>query len=107
MYKMSGVECEQYFGERIKFQGYKIEFTPATGDYGVDIVARRDGHRYAIQNKRSQNKLDQEKIRQAVSGMTMYNCDRSLVVTNNYFTKHAKNLAAANNCVLIDRDTLT
>lgn len=105
--RMSGVEFEEYCAKLIEFQGYKIDFTAATGDYGVDIVARRDGHRWSIQNKRYERDQGQDPVRQAVAGMRHYNCDRSLVITNRYFTKHAQVLASDNDCVLVDRDQLT
>ena len=43
---------------------------------------------------------------EVVGGAKIYNATLCYVVTNNYFTKSAKELAAANNVILWDRDKL-
>lgn len=102
---MTGLEFERWCGEQLRQRGYKVTFTPIN-DYGVDIVARRDGVRTAVQVKRYKRALDQKPVREAVAGMLQYKCTRSMVITNSYFTAAAKVLAHTNNCELIDREKL-
>jgi restriction system protein len=105
---MTGEEFEEYVAELLRFQGYKTRMTPRSGDYGVDIIASKDGIKTAIQIKRYSKKLDQKPIREAVTGMTVrrYGCTRAMVVTNSTFTKAATFLAAESNCELVDREKL-
>lgn len=105
---MTGEEFEEYVAELLRFQGYKTRMTPRSGDYGVDIVALKDGIKTAIQIKRYSKKLDQSPIREAVAGMTVrqYGCTKAMVVTNSTFTKAATFLAAESRCELIDREKL-
>ncbi len=105
---MTGEEFEEYVAELLRFQGYKTRMTPRSGDYGVDIVASKDGVKTAVQIKRYSKKLDQKPIREAVTGMAVrqYGCTKAMVVTNSTFTKAAEFLAKESGCELIDREKL-
>lgn len=105
---MSGEEFEEYVAELLRFQGYRTQMTPRSGDYGVDIVAAKDGVKTAVQIKRYTKKLDQKPVREAVTGMAVrqYGCTKAMVVTNSTFTKAAMFLAAESGCELVDRERL-
>ncbi len=104
--RMTGVQFESYVAELLVAQGYKVSTTPTTGDYGVDLVARKDGTTYAVQLKRYNKPLNQLPIREAVAGKAHYKCTAAMVITNSTFNKAAKTLAESNDCVLIDRNAL-
>src|SRR5207247_2027516 len=101
---MTGVEFEQYIGALLQSQGYHVRYTSTTGDYGVDLVATKNQHTYAIQAKRYSGTVGNHAIAEAVGGMKQYKCDKAVVVTSNYFTPNARVLAAVNQCVLVDRE---
>lgn len=102
---MQGLQFEKWVGAQLQARGYKVRYTPIN-DYGVDIVAKKDGVKTAVQVKRYRKYLDQKPVREAVAGMMHYKCGSSMVVTNSRFTDAAKVLAKSNNCTLIDRDKL-
>lgn len=106
--EMTGVEFEEYASALLRSQGYKTHTTPRSGDYGVGLIASKNGVKTAIQIKRYKGKVNQDAVRQAIAGMAMkqYNCTKSMVMTNSTFTKLARDLAQANNCDLIDREKL-
>lgn len=104
--RMDGYRFEAYMAEAFKEQGYTVLLTPASGDYGVDLVITKGKETCAVQIKRYKSRLGQASIREAVAGMAYYKCTSAMVVTNNYFTSHAKELAEVNNCTLVDRDKL-
>src|SRR6266542_5077717 len=106
MDNMSGEQFERHVNELLKAQGYKTEMTPARNDYGVDIVAERDGDRYAVQCKRYGENISRGAVSDAVSGKHYYNCGQAMVVTNRYFRQGARELAGASQCWLVDRDAL-
>jgi len=103
---MEGIEFENYLQKVLIHLGYEVKLTPASGDFGVDLVASRDNESIAIQAKRQNSAVSRRAISDAVAGMNYYNCTDAMVITNNYFTPDAKTLADSNNCTLIDRDTL-
>ena len=103
---MNGVEFEQYVGKLLTYQGYMVSFTKTSGDYGIDIIAVKGDERTGIQAKRYSGSVGRAAISDAVAGKRQYNCNRTMVVTSNYFTREAKQLAYANYCKLIDREKL-
>lgn len=102
---MPGLQFEKWVGAQLQARGYRVRYTPIN-DYGVDIVAKKDGLKTAVQVKRYRKILDQKPVREAVAGMMHYKCSRSMVVTNSHFTQAARVLAKSNRCELIDREKL-
>lgn len=99
---MTGLEYEHVVAKYLQKIGYSnVDVTPGSGDYGVDVLAYKDGHKYAVQCKYYSTPLGQDPIREAVAGMAMYGCDKAMVVTNTTFTDAARRLAAANDVVLL------
>jgi len=103
---MNGLEFEEYVAELLECNGfYNVSLTEQY-DYGVDIIAEKDGIRWGIQAKRYSGIVGADAVRQVVTGIRLYSCDRAMVVTNSTYGDFAKKLAAGNDCVLIDRDGL-
>lgn len=106
--KMDGHQFEYACADILKANGYKhVKVTRGSGDFGVDIIAEKDKVRYAIQCKRYNHKLDNTPIQEVVGGLAYYQCDKGAVMTNQYFTEPAKQLAQVNDIKLLDRDTLS
>lgn len=104
---MTGEEFERWCGTLLSRTGFEnVQYTPVTGDQGVDIVTERDGYRYAVQCKRYTGSVDNSPVQEVLAGKTMYGCDRCIVMTNSHFTDSAKRLAAANRVALWDRERL-
>lgn len=105
--KMEGHEFEQFTAGLLRKLGYeRVEVTPGSGDQGVDVIAVKDGKRYAIQCKRYAQKLGNKPVQEVFAGKTIYGCSIAVVLTNNYFTEGAKEAARATGVELWDRDTL-
>ena len=103
---MSGVEFEAYVAIRLRRAGWQVRFTPAVGDYGVDLIADKDGQSAAIQCKRHGKTVGVAAVQQVVSGALHHGCTRSIVVSNQEFTTAAKQLAYTHRCQLIGRKAL-
>ena len=89
---MSGLEFEKFVGKLYEAQGFEVSFTPATGDFGVDIVLtlqHSPSARIAIQAKNYSYPVGVEAIQQVYSGMMYYGCTTSMVVTNSTYTSQA------------------
>lgn len=103
---MTGLEFERYIANLLKHHGYTNVRLTEKYDYGVDIIAEKDGIRWGIQVKRYSGLVKADAIRQVVTALKKYDCDRAMVITNSTYSMVAKDLASFNNCVLIDREIL-
>lgn len=102
---MEGRDFEHWCAAALLRDGFtSAEVTQASGDFGVDILAVKDGIRYAIQCKRYSSKLDNTPIQEVHAGRGYYRCEVAAVITNQYFTQAARELAAQVNVHLWDRD---
>jgi len=100
---MSGVEFEYYVAAVLRGRGYDVEFTKMTGDFGVDLIATRDGVRTAVQCKRQARAVNGSAIQQVVAGAAVHDCTATMVVSNHRYTRAAEQLAEVHQCVLVDR----
>ncbi|MBR2401908.1 MAG: restriction endonuclease [Lachnospiraceae bacterium] len=87
---MEGHEFEYYCAELLRKRGFEeVEVTPGSKDYGVDILAEKDGVSYAIQCKRYAAPVGVKAIQEAYAGRDYYDKMVGVVLTNQYFTKPA------------------
>ncbi len=102
----NGWEFERFVADLLIKNGFKTaEVTTGSNDYGVDIIATNNYNvRYAIQCKCYSNKVNNKSVQEVMAGQRMYNCQVGVVVTNNYFTQNAIDLAKANSILLWDRE---
>lgn len=103
---MTGLEFEHYVAGLLKQNGfYEVKLTERY-DFGVDIIAEKDGVRWGIQVKRHAGLVKANAVRQVVTALRIYGCDRAVVITNSTFSRVTQRLAQANDCVLVDRKGL-
>jgi restriction system protein len=103
---MTGTQFEDYVAARLRRAGWRVTFTSVSGDYGVDLIAEKDGKSVAIQCKRHSNSVGVAAVQQVVSGARHHGCTKSIVVSNQEFTQAAKQLAYTHGCQLIGRRAL-
>jgi restriction system protein len=100
---LSGTDFEVYLGRLLKQNGFgDIRGTPATGDQGPDIIAKKDDKTIVIQAKRYQGSVGNKAVQEVVAAVKFYRADEGWVITSGTFTPSAKSLAQANNVKLID-----
>lgn len=104
---MDGLAFEQYVAHLLRANGFRNVSLTEKYDFGVDIIAEKDGIRWGIQAKRYSGLVKADAVRQVVTGLRLYGCDRAMVITNSTYSAVAQRLAAGNNCVLIDRSELS
>lgn len=104
---MEGLAFEQYCADILRENGFRdVEVTPGSGDYGIDILCRKDMISYAIQCKCYSGTIGNKAVQEALSGKVFYGCTVGVVLTNNYFTREAIETADKTNVLLWDRDDL-
>lgn len=109
--QMTGRQFEKYLKKLFTDLGYIVDLTGTTyyqhrGDFGGDLVIQKDGIKTTIQAKCSNDFIGINAIREVIGARDHYECQKAVVVTNNYFTKDAKIQAKDSDVVLIDRDNL-
>lgn len=103
---MAGLEFEKYIAARLRQSGWRVSMTAATGDYGVDLIASKDGQCMAVQCKRYGKPVGVSAVQQVVSGASHHSCTSSMVISNQEFTKAAVQLAKTHKCKLVGRSKL-
>lgn len=104
--KLSGEEFEDYLFNLFKNLGYEVESTPASNDYGADLIITKSNEKIVVQAKRYSSPVGISAVQEVIGAKNYYNANKCLVVTNNYFTPNAIELAKCNNVELWDRDIL-
>jgi restriction system protein len=104
--QMSGVEFEEFVAAQLRTRGWSVIRTPSTGDYGVDLIAKKRSTCMAVQCKRLARAVGVAAVQQVVSGARHHGCDQAVVVTNQAFTKAARQLATTHRCRLVGREQL-
>ena len=104
---MDGHAFETFTADLLRKLGYiDVSVTQGSGDQGVDVLATREGIKYAIQCKNYTGKLGNSPVQEVYAGMRIYDCHVGVVLTNNYFTTGAEEAAKATGVLLWDRDKL-
>lgn len=105
--EMDGHEFEYFCAELLQEKGfYEVEVTKGSGDYGIDILAEKDGVTYAIQCKRYSDPVGVKAIQEAYAGRDYYDRMVGAVLTNQYFTTPAVEAAKKLKILLWDRGYL-
>lgn len=103
---MNGHEFESFISLLFTKMGYMTKVTRGSGDQGLDVMAEKNDVRIGIQVKCYSNKVTNKAVQEISAALSYYNCNKGMVITNNYFTDSALELAESNNIVLWDRDIL-
>ena len=105
--KMEGHQFEHFCADLLSKSGFTdVVVTKGSGDQGVDVVAVKDHIRYAIQCKCYSSTIGNTPVQEVSAGKQLYKCHVGVVLTNQYFTAGAKELAEATGVLLWDRDEL-
>ena len=100
---LDGTGYEVFVAKYLRERGFRqVLHTGATGDFGVDIVAKKHGVYYAVQCKYYSGAVSGAAVQEAVAGMAYYHCDRAMVVTNSGLTRGARALAEANQVLVVE-----
>ncbi len=105
--RMPGSEFEKQIVRLLKKSHYTNIKLTEKYDLGVDIIATKDDICWGIQVKRYSGQVKADAVRQVVTALKRYGCQRSMVITNSTFSKIAQILAKSNECVLVDRVILS
>lgn len=104
---MEGRDFEFFCADLLQKRGFlDVEVTKGSGDNGVDILAEKDGVSYAIQCKRYDEPVGVKAVQEAYAGRDYYDKMVGVVMSNQYFTKNAVEMARKLKILLWDRGYL-
>ncbi|OLS33433.1 restriction endonuclease [Bacillus sp. MRMR6] len=103
---MDGIRFEYYLKELYLCRGYAVEVTSASGDYGADLLLKKDGKKVVVQAKRYSKDVGIKAVQEVMGARSYYKADEAWVVSNSYFTKAARELASNGDVLLVNRDEL-
>ena len=89
-----------------RHQGYAIDTTPASSDRGADFVLVATDRRIAVQLNHQQRPVDNRAVREVLAGRAFYGAYEAWLITNNVFTRDARNDARVAGVRLIDGEEL-
>ena len=102
---MEGRDFEYYCADILKERGFlDVRVTKGSRDFGADILAEKDGVSYAVQCKCYDGPVGVHAVQEAYAGRDYYECMVGAVMTNQYFTEPAVELASKLKVMLWDRD---
>lgn len=89
-----GIDFEYYCAGLLKSKGFtSVDVTQASGDQGIDVLAKKNGVTYAIQCKCYSGNVGNSAVQEAFAGKSFYKRDIAMVMTNAQFTDSAVELA--------------
>ena len=101
---MEGHEFEHFCADLLRRRGFKdVIVTKGSGDFGIDILAERDGISYGIQCKNYSSPIGVKAVQEVYAGRDYYDCMVGVVMSNQYFTGPAVEAAKKLKIVLWDR----
>lgn len=104
---MEGEKFESFCAYLLKRNGFNhIQLTQASGDQGIDIIARKKGKTIGFQCKRYTSFVGNKAVQEVWAGHHFYQLDEAAVITNSEFSDSAIALADDLGVMLIDRKKL-
>ena len=82
--KIRGRRFEEYLRLLLIYRGYKVKLTPATGDYGADLILTLNDKTIIVQAKRYKKKVGIKAVQEIASAKSHYKAKECWVITNNY-----------------------
>ncbi len=105
--QMNGYVFEKACADILQAQGWRVQVTQASNDYGADVVGTApDGQRWVVQAKQWKKAVGPHAVQEVVAAKAHYGASRALVITTSQFTPAAITLARDNGVGLWDSRTL-
>jgi len=104
--RMNPLDYERHCALQLEKAGWRTRLTPATGDQGADVVAHKDGKMLVLQCKLYGQPVGNDAVQQVHAARSFQSADIAAVVSNQPFTKSARQLANVNSVHLLHHEQL-
>lgn len=99
---LKGTAFEEYLGSIFGDLGYAVDLTPASGDFGADLILSKDGKRIAVQAKQYAKPAGFDAVKEVHFARTYYETSQAWVIATHGFTPQATKAAETTGIRLID-----
>lgn len=99
-------QYEELCAEEMRLLGYEVRTTKASGDQGVDVIARKGAVTVVLQCKMYSSPVGNKAVQEVYAGKKFNDADVAAVVSNHEFTEAARQLAQALNVLLLHHSQL-
>jgi restriction system protein len=104
---LDGWEFEQWCGQWLMEHGFdNVEVTRGSGDYGADVLCKKDGVTYAVQCKHYTGKVPYRAVEEVVTARQYYQRDKSMIITSSVLTPQAQEAADKLKVLVVDAGVL-
>jgi len=90
---LDGREFERQLGQLFSLQGYRVEFTPATGDQGIDLVIVKDAIKTIVQCKSHLKPVSPSVVRDLYGALVASRAHSAILASTSGFTKGVYNFS--------------
>ena len=97
-----GIDFEHWCAQKLSADGWEVNVSKASGDQGVDILAKFDSSSVAIQCKRFSKPIGNKAVQEVFAGAKNLNVDIACVIGTGGFTRSARELASTTGVFLVD-----
>ncbi len=99
---LTGLAFEEYLEQLFTDLGYSVERTPASGDFGADLILAGGGESVAVQAKQYSGTVGFDAVKEVVFARQYYGTKDAWVVTTSSFTAQATEAAKKSGVRLIE-----
>ena len=104
---LTGEQFEKIVELIFKYNGYQTRLTPASSDFGADVIATKKRITWVVQAKLYYNHaVGSKSVQEVTSALNYYKAHFACVITNWKYSQQAKILAKTQNVLLIDRNDI-
>ncbi|WP_148122684.1 restriction endonuclease [Spiribacter roseus] len=103
----TGEAFEHWVAGELRKYGWTANVTPARGDNGIDVIAKKNGKVAGIQCKRYKGKVGNKPVQEILAAQAFHDLDKLAVVTTVGYTPAAKELARRTGVKLLLRTQLS
>jgi len=99
-------QYEELCAQEMRIVGYDASLTKASGDQGVDVIARKGAVTVVLQCKMYSLPVGNKAVQEIYAGKKFLEADLAAVVSNQEFTESARQLAQALDVLLLHHSQL-
>jgi len=87
-------QFEEFIAKLFRKMGYSARKTPNTGDYGADVIAKKDDETILIQVKKYNegNNVTPKEVQRTLGALWKYKANKAVFITTSSFTVRAKEI---------------
>ncbi|XTI71822.1 restriction endonuclease [Acidithiobacillus sp. AC3] len=99
-------QYEQFCAALLANNGWHVQTTAKTGDYGADVIATKGNQKIIVQCKQWTSSVGIKAVQEAHGALSYYKGTRAVVVTTSKYSQAAQELAKKTGVSLISHEDL-